>query len=132
MPPVEPIGVCTMNILSAIQAKLIRALFVAAVSLVSFIPSVAAAEPTVAWRVENPFRFFDDPASTEMHRATWVDLTEEERRTPVLAAERLLASRHSDGWASTIVGIADSTQPTSAAVNSAACWPWAVRLYSTR
>ena len=64
----------------------------------------AAAEPTIAWRVENAFRFFDDPASTEMHRATWADLSDEERRTPVLAAERLLASRHADGWSSAVVG----------------------------
>ncbi len=66
--------------------------------------SGAAAQPVVAWRVENAFRFFDDPASTEMHRATWADLTDEERRTPILAAERLLASRHADGWSSTTVG----------------------------
>ncbi len=64
----------------------------------------AAAEPQIAWKVENPFRFFDDPADTEMHRATYADLTDEERRTPILSSERALARRHTDGWASTVVG----------------------------
>ncbi len=66
--------------------------------------TISVAEPAIVWRVENPFRFFADPADTEMHRATFVDLTDEERRSPVLAAERALARRHSDGWASTVVG----------------------------
>ncbi len=66
--------------------------------------SAHAAEPQISWRVENSFRFFDDPASTEMHRATFLDLSEEERRTPILSAERALARRLSDGWASTVVG----------------------------
>lgn len=94
-----------MNISTAVLPKHIRALVVATAVSVCFalLPSVAIAATAIAWRVENPFRFFDDPASTEMHRATWADLTDEERRTPVLAAERLLASRHSDGWASTVV-----------------------------
>ena len=38
-------------------------------------PHVAApaqAEPRILWRLENPFRFFTDPADTEMHRATFV------------------------------------------------------------
>jgi hypothetical protein len=64
----------------------------------------AATEPQIAWRVENSFRFFDDPASTEMHRATFADLSDEERRTPVLAAERALSRRHNEGWAATVVG----------------------------
>ncbi|MFM9941637.1 MAG: hypothetical protein ACKVP7_19310 [Hyphomicrobiaceae bacterium] len=66
-----------------------------------------ASEPTIAWRVENPFRFFTDPAHTEMHRATYAALSEEERRTPVLAAERALADRHNgEGWAA---GVLDGT-----------------------
>ena len=35
----------------------------------------AQAEPAIVWRVENPFRFFTDPAHTEMHRATFNALT---------------------------------------------------------
>lgn len=66
-------------------------------------PAVAA-EPVITWRVENPFRFFTDPAHTEMHRATYAALTEEERRTPVLAAERALADRHNgEGWAASVI-----------------------------
>ena len=37
---------------------------------------VAAAEPQIVWQVENPFRFFLDPADTQVHRATWQSLSE--------------------------------------------------------
>ena len=37
---------------------------------------VAAAEPQIVWQVENPFRFFLDPADTQVHRATWLSLSE--------------------------------------------------------
>jgi hypothetical protein len=64
----------------------------------------AAAEPRIEWRLENPFRFFTDPKNTEMHRATLEALGEEERRTPVLSAERALSERHpNDGWAATML-----------------------------
>ena len=80
-------------------------------SAVSLILAVAAllvasqpalAEPEIKWRVVNPFRLFTDPADTEVHRATYESLTEDERRTPVLSAERALAERHDDGWAATM------------------------------
>lgn len=58
----------------------------------------------IEWRVRNPFRFFNNPRDTELHRATWVSLTPEQKRTPVLSAERALASRHIDGWAANIEG----------------------------
>ncbi len=65
------------------------------------------ADPSIAWRVENPFRFFTDPAHTEMHRATFASLADAERRTPILAAERALADRHhGEGWAASVI---DST-----------------------
>ena len=58
----------------------------------------------VEWRVLNPFRFFNDPVDTEMHRATWAALSPEERKQPVLSAERALAQRHADGWAANLTG----------------------------
>jgi hypothetical protein len=65
--------------------------------------SAARAEPQIVWRVENPFRFFLDPADTEVHRATFADLSEEEQRlTPALAAERKLSERHHEGWSATM------------------------------
>ena len=64
--------------------------------------TAAGAEPRIAWKVENSFRFFLDPADTEVHRATWTSLSESERKSPVLAAERLLAERHQDGWSATM------------------------------
>jgi hypothetical protein len=57
----------------------------------------------ITWKVENPFRFFLDPADTDIHRATYEDLSDEERRTPVLSSERALAARHPEGWAATMV-----------------------------
>jgi len=66
--------------------------------------SASATEPRIAWRLENPFRFFTDPKLTETHRATYEALSEDERRQPVLASERALAERHSrDGWAATML-----------------------------
>ncbi|MGE0764942.1 MAG: hypothetical protein AB7L90_00610 [Hyphomicrobiaceae bacterium] len=63
-----------------------------------------ASEPRIAWRLENPFRFFTDPKLTEAHRATYEALSEDERRQPVLSSERALAERHaSDGWAATML-----------------------------
>ena len=51
----------------------------------------------------NPFRFFLDPADTEVHRATWESLTPEQRARPILSAETLLAERHPDGgWSATM------------------------------
>ena len=60
--------------------------------------------PEISWRVENPFRFFADPADTQVHRATFLSLSDEELETPVLSAERALSARHTDGWASIVLG----------------------------
>lgn len=62
--------------------------------------------PTIRWRVENPFRLFTDPADTAVHRATFESLTLPERRSPILNAERRLASNYAQGWAAEMV---DST-----------------------
>ncbi len=63
----------------------------------------AQAMPAIRWRVENPFRFFTDPADAEVHRATYRSLSADERSNPVLSAERALQGRHDDGgWASTM------------------------------
>lgn len=63
-----------------------------------------SANPTVHWRVENPFRLFSDPADTNRHRATYEALPPEQRGQPILNAERYLASRHPDGWAAALSG----------------------------
>jgi lysophospholipase L1-like esterase len=65
-------------------------------------PGRAEAAAVVTWRLENPFRFFADPADTEAHRATFLALNSSERTTPVLSEERALQSRQSDGWAASI------------------------------
>jgi lysophospholipase L1-like esterase len=65
----------------------------------------ASAEPRILWRLENPFRFFTDPADTDMHRATYAALRSAERQEPVLSAERALSQRHDgQGWAATMAG----------------------------
>jgi hypothetical protein len=71
----------------------------------------AAAAPRIEWRVENPFRLFNDAADTEVHRQTLLSLSARDRRTPVLSSERALAERHPDGWAATMF--------------RKTCWHWA-------
>jgi hypothetical protein len=57
----------------------------------------------IEWRVENPFRLFADTKDTDVHRATYLALAEEQREAaPVLAAEHALARRHDAGWAETM------------------------------
>ncbi len=53
----------------------------------------------LTWRVQNPFRFFNNPDDTEVHRATYLALTPEERANPILASERALSGREPEGWA---------------------------------
>ncbi len=74
------------------------------VALSGLLPQPAAAEPRIIWRVENPFRFFNRPSDTEVHRATYNALDDAERASPVLSAERALARLHpADGWAAGMV-----------------------------
>jgi lysophospholipase L1-like esterase len=61
-----------------------------------------SAQPVIVWEVENPFRFFLDAADAEVHRATWSSLSPEQRKSPVLAVERLLAERHPEGWSASM------------------------------
>ncbi len=83
----------------ALALRLLGALVVA-LGLLAMLPDRAAAEPRISWRVENPFRLFTRPSDSEVHRATYNDLGETERTTPVLSAERALSRRHpGDGWA---------------------------------
>ncbi len=76
----------------------------------------SAAEPEIKWRVSNAFRLFTDPLNSEVHRATYESLTDDERKTPILSAERALAERHADGWAATMW--------------EDACWDWTKNRYS--
>ena len=62
-------------------------------------PAAVPMRAKIEWRVRNPFRFFNNHLDTEVHRATWVSLTPEQRRTPVSSAERALSARHVEGWA---------------------------------
>ena len=78
----------------------------------------ASAQPQIVWRVENPFRFFLDPADTEVHRATWQSLSEVERHHPVQSAERALSERHPDGW--------------SSSTYAKTCWDWTRNRYACR
>ncbi|HRD75311.1 MAG TPA: hypothetical protein PK264_05145 [Hyphomicrobiaceae bacterium] len=64
-------------------------------------PAMAQAA-RIEWRVDNPFRFFTNPADTNVHRSTFAALKPDEARTPILSAERALAERHPDGWAATM------------------------------
>ena len=74
-------------------------LLLASLLALSVIAPAAGATPHIKWKLENPFRFFTDPADTEMHRATYQALNPRARLSPVLSAERALQARHEDGWA---------------------------------
>lgn len=69
-------------------------------------PLGPAPQPTtveINWRVENPFRLFYDAKDTEVHRATYLSLSPEQRdAAPVLASEHALSRRHDAGWAETM------------------------------
>ncbi|MEZ5854857.1 MAG: hypothetical protein R3D67_08980 [Hyphomicrobiaceae bacterium] len=68
------------------------------------LPPPPAPHPIIDWRLDNPFRFFTDPKLTETHRATYEALSDDERREPILSAERALAERHGrDGWAAAML-----------------------------
>jgi hypothetical protein len=79
-------------------------LIVAMVAALAGAAAPAAAGPEIRWRVDNPFRFFRDPADTEVHRATFAALAPEARHAGVLESERALAARHEDGWAALNLG----------------------------
>ena len=83
------------------------------------LPAVAdpldARVPRIVWRVENPFRFFNDPADTEVHRATYNALTPEQKKSPILSAERALGARIEEGWA--------------ASMYRKTCWNWSTSLF---
>lgn len=64
-----------------------------------FWSNMFAQKPKIVWRVENPFRFFKDPNDTTRHRDVYQDLLRHEKRTPVLAAERILNADTREGWA---------------------------------
>ncbi len=57
---------------------------------------------SISWRVANPFRLFKDPKHSDVHRATYLALDDNQRKSPVLSAERALSERHTDGWAATM------------------------------
>ena len=76
-----------------------------AVLAAPFVGAAAASDDVaIEWRVANPFRFFADARDTERHMQTYRWLTDRERHTPVLAAERKLASSNPLGWASDMKG----------------------------
>lgn len=56
----------------------------------------------MSWHVANPFRLFKDAKQSDVHRATYLALDENQRKSPVLSAERALSERHTDGWAATM------------------------------
>jgi hypothetical protein len=73
-------------------------------------PAGAQVVPRIEWRVENPFRLFTDPADTEIHRRVVMAIDGDNRRAPVVNAERMLSRNHPDGWA--------------ASMYRKTCWHW--------
>jgi lysophospholipase L1-like esterase len=83
------------------------AVLLALASLFLGMPAWAQGAIEIRWRVENPFRFFTDPARTERHRAALAALDAQTAKAfPVLGSERVLAARAPRGWAAETI---DST-----------------------
>ncbi|WP_045835800.1 hypothetical protein [Hyphomicrobium sp. 99] len=94
-------GFFSRRALRALAAGLFFSLLWTAASILA--PDQAeAGSPVIAWRLENPFRFFTDPHDTEAHRATYRALGPAERSTPILSAEHALQSGDRDGWAASM------------------------------
>ncbi len=102
-----------LGVLSSRQVMVVMMAIAAGAS--SLWAQPATAEPEIKWRTTNAFRLFTDPSNSDVHRATYESLTEDERRTPILSAERALADRHADGWAATMW--------------EDACWEWTKNRY---
>ena len=65
--------------------------------------SEAEAAGRIEWRLQNPFRLFKNPEHTELHRRVYESLTALNQNTPILAAERALATRFKGrGWAEAV------------------------------
>ncbi|MBX9683118.1 MAG: hypothetical protein K2X41_04945 [Hyphomicrobium sp.] len=94
----------------------IASLIAISVTLLADVQPATAQTVAIRWRVENPFRFFRDPADTEVHRATYNSLGPSDLTTPVLAAEHALQRRHEDGWAATMY--------------RKTCWNWTTNRYT--
>ncbi|MEO0798687.1 MAG: hypothetical protein AAFY53_05730 [Pseudomonadota bacterium] len=60
--------------------------------------------PKIRWRVENPFRFFTNPDDADLHREVYESLPPEQRRSPILSAERTLGQTFRWGWAAELKG----------------------------
>ncbi|MEZ5774331.1 MAG: hypothetical protein R3D33_06420 [Hyphomicrobiaceae bacterium] len=77
-----------------------RALRIAAGLIWLFaLASRAEAAPHIVWRLDNPFRLFDDAQLTDVHRIIYEGLQPAERLAPIVSAERRLQSIFPGGWA---------------------------------
>jgi hypothetical protein len=69
-------------------------------------PATTKSEPSgIRWRLENPFRFFKNPAFTQRHRKAFVELEASLKRPPTISeVERHLALQTAGrGWAEAMV-----------------------------
>ena len=58
--------------------------------------------PQIRWRLENPFRLFVEPASTDLHLETYESLDAPQRTRAVFESERLLSNRFAKGWGESV------------------------------
>ncbi len=69
-------------------------------TLIAFPSSSQAAE--LIWEVENRFRLFLDGQAFTEHLKVWQSLSPEEKKQPILSAERRLARANPFGWAESV------------------------------
>lgn len=82
----------------------LRALLGTAFFLLQLCSAAAASvQPRIEWRLENPFRLFKKAEHTAAHQLILNGLNADDRKTPVLAAERKLAEQYGGrGWAEAV------------------------------
>ncbi len=64
--------------------------------------TLAKANGSIDWRVENSFRLFLNPEHSKAQIDLYRSLSDEEKKTPVLSMERKLAENNQGGWAEEI------------------------------
>ena len=58
-----------------------------------------ASSAEISWRLENPLRYFSNAEDIALHRSIFDKLSGEEKRNPILSAERRLGRLYPRGWA---------------------------------
>ncbi len=77
-------------------------LFILSAFFFNISATIAHAKPIIDWELENGFKMFLKAEHTQIHRNEYKNLTEEEKKNPVLSIERRLSLKYEQGWANDV------------------------------